>query len=89
MKNAGELQELLQEVRGEMVGQKYRHFKGGIYEVTGIAINEYGTIGVIYRNVAENPEFLWTRTLKNFVEQLDMKEYPTAEQIMRFQRIEE
>lgn len=57
--------------------------------ITGIAINEYGTIGVIYRNVAENPEFLWTRTLKNFVEQLDMKEYPTAEQIMRFQRIEE
>lgn len=72
MKNAGELQELLQEVRGEMVGRKYRHFKGGVYEVTGIAINE-----------------LWTRTLKNFVEQLDMKEYPTAEQIMRFQRIEE
>lgn len=89
MKNAGGLQELLQEVRGEMVGQKYRYFIGGIYEVTGIAISDYGAIEVIYRNVAENPEFLWTRTLKNFVEQLDMKEYKTAEQIMRFQRIEE
>lgn len=51
-------------------GQRYRHFKGGEYEVVAVALHE-DTLEqlVIYRNLTKGT--IWTRTYENFVEEVD------------------
>lgn len=57
-------------------GDTYRHYKGGLYEVVGVAIDE-ATLGplVIYRPAEGNPHYgqplPWVRTLDNFLDPVD------------------
>lgn len=52
-------------------GQKYQHYKGGLYEVVGLAREEATLeLQVVYRALYDSPEFgpnaLWIRPLENF-----------------------
>ena len=50
---------------------KYRHFKGGEYEVLGVAKHSETLENlVVYKNIEKNE--LWVRPLKNFLEQVDV-----------------
>lgn len=66
----------------------YRHFKGNLYRVEDIAINnedekEY----VIYRALYDNK--LWVRPLDSFISLVDKNKYPNVTQIHKFELYEE
>lgn len=54
---------------------RYRHFKGGLYEVLGVALSSDDgvTESVIYR--AEKDGQLWSRPLAEFLETVSRNDY--------------
>jgi len=73
--------------KAEMVGGRYRHFKGGIYVVSDIAI-DCETLGlvVIYKDF-ENPLLTWARSLNQFTSEVDREKYPDIKQKLRFEQL--
>lgn len=70
-----------------MVGKRYRHFKGGIYIVTDIAVHsETEGLMVVYKSFNE-PTLTWVRPLSMFVSEVDKAKYPNVEQEMRFEQL--
>lgn len=70
------------------VGGIYRHFKGKLYHVEGIAkhsenCEEY----VVYRQMYGDGS-LWIRPLSMFLEEVDREKYPEVIQQYRFELIE-
>lgn len=87
MENKQLLINKLENARKHLVGNKYKHFKGNIYEVKEIAVDS-DTMGlvVVYQN-CEKPELIWTRTLEEFTSPVDKEKYPDIEQTRRFERL--
>ena len=70
-----------------MVGKRYRHFKGGIYVVSDIAVHsETAELIVIYKSF-DKPSLVWARPLNMFLSEVDKKKYPEVKQEMRFEEI--
>ena len=70
-----------------MVGNVYRHFKGGLYFVQGIAVHsETAELLVIYTS-ADDPGKVWARPLKMFLSPVDKEKYPRAKQKKRFEKV--
>ena len=70
-----------------MVGKRYRHFKGGIYIVTDIAVHsETEKMMVVYKSFNE-PTLTWVRPLNMFISEVDKAKYPDVEQEMRFEQL--
>ena len=70
------------------VGKIYRHFKGNLYLIEGIAIHsETGEKMVVYRGIYDDCP-LYVRPLSMFTEKLDKDAYPGYKQEYRFQRVE-
>lgn len=70
-----------------MVGNVYRHFKGGLYFVQGIAVHsETAKLLVIYTS-ADDPGKVWARPLEMFLSPVDKKKYPRARQKRRFEKV--
>ena len=69
-------------------GDKYRHFKGNLYEVIVIARDsETLEEKVVYKEVNGNAAYV--RSLPMFVSPVDKEKYPDVTQEFRFQYIEE
>lgn len=69
-------------------GEKYRHFKGGEYEIVSLAVgSEDGDSQVVYRALYE-PYTVYVRPLEMFMGPVDMEKYPEAKQELRFEKIE-
>lgn len=69
------------------IGGIYKHFKGHIYKVIGIAKDsEDLKEKVVYQNT-ETGE-LWLRDEKDFLSLVDKEKYPNIEQIYRFELID-
>ncbi len=69
-------------------GEKYRHFKGGEYEIVSLAVgSEDGDSQVVYRALYE-PYTVYVRPLSMFMESVDRVKYPDVEQEYRFIKIE-
>lgn len=67
------------------LGRVYRHFKGDYYLVEAVAHDsETGALCVIYRKLYGDGG-LWVRPLAMFLEPVDRKKYPDAEQAYRFE----
>lgn len=68
------------------VGQKYRHFKGNIYEVLLLAKDSETTEDVVvYGHSNQN----WVRPLSEFVSEVDHQKYPDVKQKYRFELLKE
>ena len=82
-------QETARHYKGKMVGKRYRHFKGGIYLVTDIAVHsEDASLMVIYKNF-HNLDLVWVRPLSMFLSEVDREKYPDVEQEYRFEELVE
>lgn len=65
----------------------YKHFKGTIYEVIGIATHsETQEQLVIYRPIFDKNK-LWARSLEMFTSKVDKNKYPNVKQEYRFEPI--
>ena len=65
----------------------YRHFKGTVYEVIGVATHsETQEQLVIYRPVSDRNK-LWARPLEMFTSKVDKNKYPNVKQEYRFEPI--
>ena len=70
-----------------MVGKRYRHFKGGIYIVTDIAVHsETERMMVAYKSFNE-PTLTWVRPFDMFISEVDKEKYPDVKQEMRFEQL--
>ena len=68
------------------VGQKYRRFKGNVYEVLLLAKDSETTEDVVvYNHDGQN----WVRPLEMFLSEVDHEKYPDVKQKYRFELIEE
>lgn len=80
--------EILDLYRKDMIGKRYRHFKGNVYVVTDIAIDcEHLDMIVIYKDCS-NHKLTWCRTLLDFMADVDSEKYPEVIQKMRFEPLE-
>lgn len=74
-----------------MAGNVYRHFKGGLYRVHGVAVHsETAELLVIYSNQddpRDEPPRLWARPLAMFLSPVDKTKYPRARQKRRFEKV--
>ena len=83
------VQDQVDYIKDEIVGFRYRHFKGGIYVVTGIAVHsETEEPMVIYKSFYK-PNLVWCRPLSMFLSEVDREKYPDVKQQMRFEMIGE
>ena len=65
----------------------YRHFKGTVYEVIGVATHsETQEQLVIYRPVSDRNK-LWARPLEMFTSKVAKNKYPNVKQEYRFEPI--
>lgn len=81
--------ETLEKLRENMVGRRYKHFKGRIYIVTDLAVNtESDEIMVIYRYFTD-PLVTWCRPLSMFTSDVDRKKYTHVKQKKRFEPLSE
>ena len=71
-----------------IVGRVYRHFKGNLYLIEGIATNsETGEKMVIYRALYDDFS-LYVRPYEMFIERTDKEKYPLVNQEYRFELID-
>ncbi|MBR6038885.1 MAG: DUF1653 domain-containing protein [Clostridia bacterium] len=76
-------------MREVLIGHVYRHFKGGLYRVEGVAkhsetLEEY----VVYRKLYDDKS-LWIRPKEMFLSPVDREKYPDAMQEFRFEPVDE
>lgn len=74
-------------MKGIMVGCKYRHFKGGMYEVTAIAVHSETEEPMVIYYSCDHPDYVWCRPLTMFLSEVDREKYPDVEQKMRFEKV--
>lgn len=70
------------------IGGQYRHFKGDIYTVIGVAndVDDMSSPLVIYIDARG---ILWARRFADFMGEVDRERYPDAAQDTRFKYIGE
>ena len=76
-------------VEALLVGEKFKHFTGGIYIVDGAAIHtETGEIMIIYHNVTREHSYEFHACPKDmFLSKVDREKHPDATQEYRFERV--
>ena len=74
-------------MKDSMVGCKYRHFKGGMYEVTDIAVHSETEGPMVIYYSCYHPAYVWVRPLSMFLSEVDREKYPDVEQKMRFEKV--
>ena len=66
----------------------YRHFKGKLYQVVGVAFDsETLEEMVVYRRMYDDRS-LWVRKKEMFLSEVDHEKYPNVEQKYRFELVE-
>jgi hypothetical protein len=87
MDNRMNVQAQLARMKYEMIGCGYRHFKGGIYIVTALAVHSETEEPMVIYESFDDPTLVWCRPLSMFLSSVDKEKYPDVEQRMRFERI--
>ena len=71
------------------IGQIYRHFKGNLYKVIGLATNSETSEKVVVYEAQYGTKELYVRPYVMFAEKLDTEKYPNAKQDYRFELVSE
>ena len=80
-------QKLANEYKEELVGKRYKHFKGNIYVVDNVAVDsETAQIVVIYHSESDE-SLVWSRPVEMFTSDVDKVKYPDVKQKLRFEEI--
>lgn len=82
-----EAQDSIVSIRYNMIGRRYRHFKGSIYIVDGIAVHSETAEPLVIYHEEHELNRMWARPLSMFLSPVDKKKYPDATQEMRFEKI--
>lgn len=71
-----------------LVGQRYKHFKGHIYEILNIAYDTENPNKkyVVYKNIEDHK--VWVREYEMFTSKVDKEKYPNISQEYRFELLE-
>ena len=70
-------------------GEYYRHFKGGLYQITALAKDARTEKKVVVYQALYGDEEIWVRDYEEFISETDREKYPDAEQKYRFEKVEE
>lgn len=72
-----------------IVGKKYRHFKGHLYQVIHIA-KDSETLKdvVVYQDLSDDTK-IWVRDYDMFMSKVDKEKYPEVKQEYRFELVDE
>jgi hypothetical protein len=71
--------------REVVVGGYYRHFKGGMYLVKGVATHTESEERLVIYQALYRTRGLYARPYEMFVEKVDRQKYPDAAQEYRFE----
>lgn len=82
-----EVQDSIASIRYNMIGRRYRHFKGSIYIVDGIAVHSETAEPLVIYHEEHELNRMWARPLSMFLSPVDKKKYQDATQEMRFEKI--
>ena len=76
-------------MREVIVGKKYRHFKGNLYEVKFIARDSEDIEKklVVYQDMNTSDK-IWIREYDEFNSLVDREKYPDVEQVYRFEEVD-
>ena len=89
MDNRMRVQTYVNCMKSAIVGFRYRHFKGGIYLVTDIAVHSESEEPMVIYKSFDDPDLVWCRPLDMFLSEVDHEKYPDVKQLMRFERLGE
>ena len=82
-----EIQDKVKRVKDEMIGHKYKHFKGNEYIVVDVGLNiENNNIIVMVRDM-KNPSITQCISYAKFTSNVDKTKYPKSKQRMVFGKI--
>lgn len=87
MANVIEAETKAQGYNREMVGNRYQHFKGNIYEVNHIGVDTRDLALVVVYHEQYHLFLIWCRPLEEFLSPVDHEKYPEAGQKYRFEKI--
>lgn len=71
------------------VGKLYRHFKGNLYKVVGIATDSETSEKLVVYEAQYGTKELYVRPYAMFAEKLDTEKYLNAKQEYRFELVSE
>ena len=63
----------------------YKHFKGHLYKVIGIAKNSEDLQEYVVYHELDNISNMWIRPLEMFISEIDHEKYPNVTQKYRFE----
>ena len=89
MDNRNNAQNQVNCMKDSMVGCKYRHFKGGMYEVTDIAVHSETEEPMVIYYSCDHPDYVWCRPLSIFLSEVDHEKYPDIKQHYRFAKTDD
>lgn len=84
-----EVQKKIANAKENMIGYKFRHFKGKVYIVKDIAIHSETAEPMVIYTRFDEPLDIWCRPLDMFCSEVDHEKYPEVTQKFRFERMVE
>lgn len=82
-----EMQKKIENLKKDMIGSRYRHFKGNIYIVQDIAVHSESAEPLVIYKRWDEPSDTWCRPLNMFCSEVDHEKYPEVVQKFRFERM--
>ena len=76
------------ETRTLKIDGTYRHFKGNLYKVIGVAKHSENCEDYVVYQQMYGDKAMWIRPLSMFLEEVDREKYPDIEQKYRFELVE-
>lgn len=70
-------------------GQKWKHFKGGVYEIVTLAWHTETNERLVIYKLPEPDAICYARPATMFLSEVDTDQYPNAKQRYRFELVEE